>query len=323
MIAADAMSYYPDLNKPFDIYTDASNYQMGTAIIQDGHPIAYWRKKLTDTQQGYNITEKELLTMVMCMKEYHNILYGGVINVYTDHENLTFHTLSAPRVMRWKLFLEQYDMNLTYVSGQTNILADCFLRLPRMDGPSSRKNEENRQVIDFRKLVVPKDDEDVFISTREEVLTLLPSICGNKDVDIIEPFMNLPALSNITYPLTVANIQQHQAGNQVLVHTALVQFLHYPIKIINGRNLMCYRVDPNVVDKNDWKVYLLQSIIQDVIRWYHMILGLLSPRVTRILSRATHQYGQCTHDLNRPLIVTSKPNIHVFKLTNASRSRYV
>ena len=26
MIAADVMSYYPDLNKPFEIYTDASNY---------------------------------------------------------------------------------------------------------------------------------------------------------------------------------------------------------------------------------------------------------------------------------------------------------
>ena len=126
MIAADAMSYYPDLNKPFDIYTDAINYQMGAAIIQDGHPIAYWSKKLTDSQRGYNTPEKELLVVVMCMKEYQDILYGGVINVYTDHKNLTFHTLSAPRVMCWKLFLKQYDINLTYVPGKTNVLADCF-----------------------------------------------------------------------------------------------------------------------------------------------------------------------------------------------------
>lgn len=39
--AADGMSYYPDLNKPFEIYTDTSDYQMGAAIIQDRHPIAY------------------------------------------------------------------------------------------------------------------------------------------------------------------------------------------------------------------------------------------------------------------------------------------
>ena len=96
MVAADAMFYYPDLNKPFEVYTDASEYQMGAAKIQDGHPIAYWSKKLTDSQQGYNTTEKELLAVVMCMKEYHDILYGGVINVYTDHKNLTFNTLLAP-----------------------------------------------------------------------------------------------------------------------------------------------------------------------------------------------------------------------------------
>ena len=92
MITADTISYYPNLNKPFDIYTDASDYQMGVAIIQDGHPIAYWSKKLADLQKHYNTTEKELLAIVMCVKEDHDILYSGVINVYTDHKNLSFKT---------------------------------------------------------------------------------------------------------------------------------------------------------------------------------------------------------------------------------------
>ena len=285
MIAADAMAYYPDLNKPFEIYTDGSDCQMGAAIIQDGHPIAYWSKKLTDSQRGYNTTEKELLAVVMCVRKYHDILYGGVINVYTDHKNLTFNTLSAPRVMRWKLFLKQYDINLTYVPGKTNVLADCFLRLPRMDGPSPGKNENKGTPIDFKKLVVPKDDEDVFMSSAspnfmsvchsigEEAPALLPTICDNEDVDIIELFMNLPALSEMTCPVTVANIQQHQAGDTNLVQQALVHFQHFPIKIINGRNLICYRDDPNVTNQDDWKIYLPQTLVPDVIRWYHMILG--------------------------------------------------
>ena len=36
----------------------------------------------------------------MCMQEYYVILYVSIINVYTHHKNLTFNTLSAPRVMR-------------------------------------------------------------------------------------------------------------------------------------------------------------------------------------------------------------------------------
>ena len=143
-----------------------------------------------------------------------------------------------------------------------------------MDGPSPGENEGKGMRFDFRQLVVPKDEEDVFMSTVvEEVPTLLPTVCDNKDVDIIELFMNLPALLEMACPLTVANIQQHQAGDYALVQTALVQVQQYPIKEINGQNLVCYRENPNVTNADEWKIYLPQSMIMDVIRWYHMILG--------------------------------------------------
>ena len=115
------------------------------------------------------------------------------------------------------MFLEQYDINLTYVPGKTNVLVDFFSRLPRIDGPSPGKNEEKVTLIDFKTLVVSKDEKDVFMSTGEEVLVLLPSVCNNQDVDIIKLFMNLQALSEMTCPLTVSNIQQHQTGDQALV----------------------------------------------------------------------------------------------------------
>ena len=187
------------------------------------------------------------------------------VNVYTDYKNLTFNTLSAPRVMRWKMFLKQYSINLTYVPRKTNVLADCFSKLPRMDGPLPGKNEEKGMLIDFKTLVIPKDEKDVFMSTREELPMLLPSVCNNENVDIIELFMNLPALLEMTCPLTVSNIQQHQAGGQALVQTALVQFQNCPNKTINECNLVCYHEDPNVVNEDYWKIYIPQSMIQDVI----------------------------------------------------------
>ena len=95
ILASDCLTTYPDYNKSFHIYTDALKYQLGVAIIQNGHPIIYYSRKLTGAQQAYTTTEKELLEIVLYLNEYRGILYGAKIHVYTDHKNLTFQTISV------------------------------------------------------------------------------------------------------------------------------------------------------------------------------------------------------------------------------------
>ena len=68
MVQQDALLHYPNFNKPFDIHTDSSEYQMGAVISQDGRPIAYWSKNLSDAQNKYPTTDQELLAIVECLK---------------------------------------------------------------------------------------------------------------------------------------------------------------------------------------------------------------------------------------------------------------
>ncbi len=44
----------PDFSKPFEIYTDASSMQLGAVITQGNRPIAFFSRKLSETQQKYS-----------------------------------------------------------------------------------------------------------------------------------------------------------------------------------------------------------------------------------------------------------------------------
>jgi hypothetical protein len=57
-IAADALAANPDHSKWFNIYTDASEFQLGACIIQEGRPVAYFSCKLTKSQQNYTTMQK-------------------------------------------------------------------------------------------------------------------------------------------------------------------------------------------------------------------------------------------------------------------------
>ena len=85
---------YPDFNKTFTIHTDASHTQLGAVISQEGNPIAFYSRKLTDAQTRYTTTERELLAIVETLKLFRNILLVQKKVVDTDHENLTYNNLT-------------------------------------------------------------------------------------------------------------------------------------------------------------------------------------------------------------------------------------
>ncbi len=104
---------------------------MGAVITQNNRPIVFFSRKLSKTQQKYNVTEIELLAIVETLKEFKRMLWGQNIMVYTDHKNLARDALglTSDRVYQWWLLLEEYAPEIIYIKGIHNTAADAVSQL--------------------------------------------------------------------------------------------------------------------------------------------------------------------------------------------------
>ena len=107
-ICQDVVLAYPDFSKPFEIYTDASATQLGAVITLGNRPLAFFSRKLWDTQKWYSVTKIELIAIEEALKEFKGMLWVQQIVVYSDHKNLMQHALglTSDRVYRWRLKIE-------------------------------------------------------------------------------------------------------------------------------------------------------------------------------------------------------------------------
>lgn len=81
------LKYY-DVDKLVTLSVDASSEGLGAVILQEGHPVAYGSRALTDCQERYAQIEKEMLAVVFGCEKFHQYLYGRHVCVESDHKPL-------------------------------------------------------------------------------------------------------------------------------------------------------------------------------------------------------------------------------------------
>ena len=142
---APVLQYY-DVDKPVTIQCDASGKGLGAVLLQDNKPVCYASQALTDIETRYAPIETEMLAVVFACRKFHQYIYGRSVTIETDHKPLqaisTKPLSQVPlRLQKMILNVRGYDVEIRYIPGSKQVLADTLSRASVHDDDSGADEE--------------------------------------------------------------------------------------------------------------------------------------------------------------------------------------
>ena len=124
---------------------DANDYVMGAVLGQridkTFRAIYYANKTFNEEQENYSTIEKEMLEMVFACEKIRPYILGSHIIIHTDHTVIKYLMVKKdikPRLIRWVLLLQKFDLEIKDKKGSDNLIAD---HLSRLEKPTEEERE--------------------------------------------------------------------------------------------------------------------------------------------------------------------------------------
>lgn len=136
-LASDAILAYPDVQRPYKLYTDACDYAIGAILVQDDdagieRPIHYLSHQLGDIQRRWPTIEKEAYAAIYALEKLRPYLYGATFTIFTDHKplkSLFLKEMHNTKIQRWAVMFAEYGAHIEYRQGKNNVRADMLSRI--------------------------------------------------------------------------------------------------------------------------------------------------------------------------------------------------
>ena len=185
--SAPVLAYF-DRSKANTIQSEASKKGLGAVLIQDDKPVIYASRALTEMEQSYSNIERELLSVIFSLERFHHYVYGYTATVQTDHKPLVSVwkksiVCNSPRLWRLSLRLSQCDVNIEYLKGKDNVVADALSRVSPQPTPKEGEDEEDFTPVHMLTEEIPADSTrvgDFRRATAEDTISsLLMQVVAN------------------------------------------------------------------------------------------------------------------------------------------------
>jgi hypothetical protein len=121
----------PDFGKTFELECDASGIGIGGVLLQEGKPIAYFSKKLSEPSLNYSTYDKELYALVRVLETWQHYLCPKEFVIHSDHESLKHIRGQAKlnkRYTKWVEFIETFPYIIKHKKGKKNVIAIALSR---------------------------------------------------------------------------------------------------------------------------------------------------------------------------------------------------
>jgi hypothetical protein len=87
------------------------------------HPIAFARKKLSESENNYNTMEREGLAMVYALQKFRHYLLGKHFKMFTNHSTLKYlvnNPMLGGSICRCLLLFQEFEFKVIVKPGKLN-----------------------------------------------------------------------------------------------------------------------------------------------------------------------------------------------------------
>ena len=242
---------FPNTNSTMHLFTDASEISIGGTIMQlvEGKfkPICYGSRVLQPAERNYATIKKELLALKHFVKLWYYFLIGKRFVAHVDAKALTaknfLSTTNCSTMLRWVMELSEFQFDIQYQTGATNVVADALSRLPSTSDKFYQwyKNEVNpdkpRQAVINTVEILKTDDEKVSdvqsiaeLQRQDEVLSIVLTWLENKQRPT-----RLSNVNHVDLNVYYSNFDRLSINSE----TGVLQFEYFSKKLQASRLLIC------------------------------------------------------------------------------------